>query len=105
MGGDRALAMECLRDRLAVVTGAAGGLGAALATHLAELGCTLAVCDLDAAGLERTRSACERSGVRASGRVLDVSDAAQVFDWAKAVVDQHGSPHLVFNNAGATLVA
>jgi butyryl-CoA dehydrogenase len=97
--------MEDLRDKVAVVTGAAGGIGAALATHLAGMGCQVALCDVENAGLERTRTACEALGVRASSQVLDVSEAGPVFAWAKQVADQHGSPYLVFNNAGATLVA
>jgi NAD(P)-dependent dehydrogenase (short-subunit alcohol dehydrogenase family) len=94
-----------LRNKVAVVTGAAGGLGAALATHLAGGGCQVALCDLDEAGLERTRAACEALGARASSRVLDVSEAEPFFAWAQEVVAQHGTPHFVFNNAGVTLVA
>jgi NAD(P)-dependent dehydrogenase (short-subunit alcohol dehydrogenase family) len=99
------LTNDDLRNKVAVVTGAAGGLGAALATNLARFGCQVALCDVDEAGLERTRAACEGLGARASSRVLDVSEADPVFAWAKEVVAQHGAPHLVFNNAGATLLA
>ena len=94
-----------LRHKLAVVTGAAGGIGRALATHLAGCGCRLALCDLDEAELERTRAACEGLGATASCRVLDVAAAPAVFAWAKEVVDQHGAPYFVFNNAGVTLLA
>jgi butyryl-CoA dehydrogenase len=94
-----------LRGKVAVVTGAAGGIGAALATNLAGLGCRVALCDLDEAALERTRAACEDLGARASSRVLDVAEADPVFAWAKEVVAQDGCPYLVFNNAGTTLLA
>jgi NAD(P)-dependent dehydrogenase (short-subunit alcohol dehydrogenase family) len=97
--------MDDLRNRVAVVTGAAGGIGRALATHLAGFGCQLALCDLDEIALERTRAACEALGARASCRVLDVSKAPPVFAWAEEVVARHGAPLLVFNNAGVTLLA
>jgi NAD(P)-dependent dehydrogenase (short-subunit alcohol dehydrogenase family) len=97
--------MDDLRDKVAVVTGAARGIGRALATQLSGFGCQVTLCDLDEAGLEETRAACERLGARASSRALDASEAAVVFAWADDVVARHGAPYLVFNNAGATLVA
>jgi NAD(P)-dependent dehydrogenase (short-subunit alcohol dehydrogenase family) len=97
--------VEDLRERVAVVTGAAGGLGRALAVYLASSGCRVALCDIDGVGLENTRSACEKLGATATGRVLDVSHGDDVFTWAQQVADQHGAVHLVFNNAGTTLVA
>jgi NAD(P)-dependent dehydrogenase (short-subunit alcohol dehydrogenase family) len=94
-----------LRGAVAVVTGAGSGIGRALATHLAASGCQVAACDVDAAGLEATRAACQDLGATASSRVLDVSEAVPVFDWAQEVVSRHGAPHFVFNNAGAALLA
>ncbi len=99
------LLMDDLRNKVAVVTGAADGIGRALATKLAGSGCQVALCDLDEAGLERTRAACAELGATATGRVLDVSQADEVFAWAQEVVAQHGAVHLVFNNAGTTLIA
>ena len=97
--------MDDLRNKVAAVTGAADGIGRALATNLAGSGCQVALCDLDEGGLEKTRAACEELGASASSRVLDVSQADEVFAWAQEVVAQHGAVHLVFNNAGTTLVA
>jgi NAD(P)-dependent dehydrogenase (short-subunit alcohol dehydrogenase family) len=102
---NKAFMRHDLRNKAVVVTGAASGIGRALATHLAGFGCQLALCDLNAAELEGTRAACEALGTRASSRVLDVSQAEPVFAWAKEVIARHGAPHLVFNNAGATLLA
>lgn len=96
--------MESSSGRLAVVTGAAGGIGAALARRLAGLGCPVALCDVDGAGVERVRASCNGSGVAASGAVVDVADAAAVDAWAGEVLARHGTPFFVFNNAGTTVV-
>ncbi len=97
--------MKDLRDKVAAVTGAASGIGRALALHLAGAGCETALCDVDAAGLEETRARCEKLGVRASARVVDVARADEVLAWAEDVVARHGAVHLVLNNAGVTLLS
>ena len=90
---------------MAAVTGAASGLGRALALRLAAEGRPVALCDVDAEGLEETHARCAAGGVEASARVVDVAQADAVFAWADDVVARHGSVHAVFNNAGATVVA
>ena len=97
--------MRDLRDKVAAVTGAGDGIGRALAKQLASEGCNVALCDVNETALEATRVACQQSGVEATARVLDVSQADGVFAWADEVVHEHGGVHLVFNNAGTTLVA
>lgn len=96
--------MERPSREVAVVTGAAGGIGAALARRLAGSGRPVALCDVDGEGLERVCAACEEMGVAARGRVVDVADAAAVEAWAAEVLARHGAPRFVFNNAGTTLV-
>jgi NAD(P)-dependent dehydrogenase (short-subunit alcohol dehydrogenase family) len=90
-----------VNGRTAVVTGAASGIGRALAQRLAGHGCPVAICDWDEAGLEET--AASISGPVLARR-LDVSDrhgtlafAADVAEWAPAPIG------LVVNNAGVTV--
>jgi NAD(P)-dependent dehydrogenase (short-subunit alcohol dehydrogenase family) len=97
--------MRNLSGWVAAVTGAAAGIGRALAQELAGQGCELALCDVDAEGLEATRAALAASGAKVSARRLDVSDRDAVFAWADEVVATHGRANLVVNNAGVALAA
>lgn len=96
--------MENWKGKVAVVTGAGGGIGRQLALQLADAGCALALCDIDTEALEDTKQRCASRGVDVTTRVLDVSDREAFFAWADAVVADHGAVHLVFNNAGTTVV-
>ena len=62
-----------LEGRTAVVTGAASGIGRAIATSLAKRGCHLALADIDDDGLQRTAAEIIAAGVRISRHHLDVS--------------------------------
>lgn len=97
--------MKDLTGRVAAVTGAASGIGAALADELARRGTHLALADVDATGLADTVGRCEGRGVKVTSRVLDVADRDAVFAWADEVVADHGRVHLVVNNAGVALGA
>lgn len=89
--------------RVAAITGAGSGIGRALAHRLAGAGCSVALADLDARGLEATAAQLAASGVRVTSTVLDVSDEQAVYAWADQVVAEHGKVNLVFNNAGVAL--
>ncbi len=89
--------------RVAAVTGAASGIGAALAEELARRGAQVAICDVDSEGLAATRRRCEELGAEVSVATVDVADRALVFAWAERVVADHGAVHLVINNAGVAL--
>ncbi len=99
--------MKDFNNKVAAVTGAASGIGRALAVQLAGHGCHLALCDLDEAGLQETA----RSAARANPACLitsdrvDVADRRAVFGWAQDVARRHGQVNLVFNNAGVALAA
>jgi NAD(P)-dependent dehydrogenase (short-subunit alcohol dehydrogenase family) len=84
--------------KVAAITGAASGIGRALAVALAKRGCALAICDVDGSGLAET--AALASGVKVTTREVDVSDGEAVRAWAKEVVAGHGKVNLLFNNAG-----
>jgi len=97
--------MESLQGRIAAVTGAASGIGRALAVELAGRGAHVALSDVDEAGLAETVGGCEGRGVKVTSQVLDVSERDAVFAWAEEVVADHGAVHLIVNNAGVALSA
>ena len=86
--------------RTAVITGAGGGIGAALAYALAQRGAHLALADVNRAGLEATAAALAESGVRVTTDLVDVSDPDAPGAYAEKVRADHGGAALVFNNAG-----
>ena len=88
---------------VAVVTGAASGIGAALSSALADRGADLALVDRDAAGLHRIAEAVAGSGRKISQHVLDITDAAKVEDLPRAVLAAHGRVSILINNAGVAL--
>ncbi|QBM17583.1 SDR family NAD(P)-dependent oxidoreductase [Methylophaga sp.] len=95
--------MKSFRNKVAAVTGAASGIGRALAIALAKEGCHLAVSDVDKVGLKKTVSELQKYDVKVCHDILDVSDSAAMNQWANKVVDYHGKVNLVFNNAGVAM--
>ena len=93
--------MKNLKGRVAVITGAASGLGRGLAEVLAAEGCTLALVDVHAERLAEV--AAEHPGC--STHLVDVSDRAAMAALPEAVIEAHGAVHLVINNAGVTVTA
>ncbi len=92
-----------LNGGVAVVTGAASGIGAALARGLSAKGCNLALADREAAGLAKSAAAAREKGVRVSEHVLDVSDAKAVATIPEQVLAQHNRVSVLINNAGVAL--
>ncbi len=97
--------MKQLDGKVAVVTGAASGIGRALALELARRGAHLAISDRDASGLAGTRAACEAAGAQVLVTALDVTDREAVFAYADEVEARFGTVNLVVNNAGVALAA
>jgi short-subunit dehydrogenase len=87
---------------VAVITGAASGIGRALAQKLDAEGYALALCDINQAGLDETLGLLKRPAQRFG---LDVSQRAAVFDMAREVIAHHGRVDLVINNAGVAVDA
>ena len=89
-----------LTDRVAVVTGAAAGIGAATAVALARFGADVAVCDRDERGLARTVAEIEAEGRRAHAEAIDVRDGFAVEAFVEATVARLGPLGIVVNNVG-----
>lgn len=97
--------MTLRKDSIAVVTGAASGIGQALAIRLASEGIAgVAISDVNADGLAQTRAAIEAKGVPVSVHVSDVSKLEEVQRLANDVVAHHGRVTHLVNNAGVGLV-
>ncbi len=94
--------MKNLSGKVAVVTGAASGIGRALAGALADEGCRLALADIDADGLQNTANLVDRRAHSISTHRLDVSDREAVFQYASDVITAEGRVDIVINNAGVT---
>jgi short-subunit dehydrogenase len=93
-----------LRDGVAVLTGAAKGIGAALANCLASRGCHLALVDRDREGLAVVAGAARGTGVRVSEHAADVADPAAPQMLREAVLAAHGRTSVLINNAGVALL-
>jgi 3-oxoacyl-[acyl-carrier protein] reductase len=87
-------------SKTAIVTGAARGIGAAVATQLAADGMAVALLDLDGEGAKRTAESISAHGGNALGLGVDVSDRDQVEDAVNQVADMLGVPTVLVNNAG-----
>jgi 3-oxoacyl-[acyl-carrier protein] reductase len=92
--------MSSTEQRVAIVTGAARGIGAATAVRLAEQGRAVAVLDLDESACKDTVETITAAGGRAVAVGADVSDEAQVEAAVARVAAELGSPTVLVNNAG-----
>jgi short-subunit dehydrogenase len=92
-----------LHDRTAVITGAAHGIGRAIAQSLARRGCHLALADVSEPGLAETARLLDGARIRVSHHKLDVADRAAVTALPRAVLAEHRRVDLLFNNAGVAL--
>ena len=94
-----------LTDRVAIVTGAAVGIGEAIALAYAKFGAHVAVCDRDVENLDATADAIEREGRRVVAGELDVRDGDAVRDFVRIVGEQLGHVDILVNNAGGGFLA
>ncbi len=89
--------------RVAVITGAAGGIGRAIALSLARRGAHLALADIDETGLAETAKLAEAAGVQTRRYRLDVADRAQVAALPAQVMAELQRVDLLVNNAGVAV--
>jgi len=95
--------MKTLADKVAAVTGAASGIGRALATNLAAKGCHLAISDVNEQGLQETANLVADRNVRVTTHIVDVANREQVYQYADDVVKEHGRANIIINNAGVAV--
>lgn len=95
--------MKIQNGHVAVITGAGGGLGSALARALAEKGCALALSDISKDALQKTVADLPDSVGAVTQHVVDVSDRKAMIKFAKDVQKAHGGVNILINNAGITL--
>ena len=92
--------MRGLADKLAVVTGAGGGIGAAICERLAEEGCHIALFDRDADALRAAGEKIQALSRRMSTHVVDISDYDGVRDALASIESSQGGIDVLINNAG-----
>ena len=95
--------MKIQNGHVAVITGAGGGIGRALACGLAEKGCALALVDISREALDKTIESLGSDAGKVTRHVVDVTNREQMKALSEAVVSEHGGVNLLINNAGITL--
>src|ERR1700694_205933 len=94
--------MKALKGKVAAVTGAASGLGRAMALAFADEGMHVALADVDAKGLENVLKEVAIKNVKAFAMRVDVSRYQEVESFYSEAVAQFGATHVVCNNAGVS---
>ncbi len=94
--------MNIFENKVAVITGAASGIGRALAVELSLLGCHLALADLNREGLLETKEQVAGNERKITVHPLDVSIRDDVYSFADDVEKEHGQADILINNAGVS---
>ena len=94
--------MGLVQSKIAIVTGAAQGIGAAIAERLAGEGATVALVDLNLAGCEQVAERIQGQGGKAHAFQTDVSSTEQVTGLVAEIIKQLGRVDILVNNAGVT---
>jgi len=89
-----------LREKIAVVTGAASGIGRAMSERFAAEGMKVVLADLEEEALRRTERELKEAGATVAAKRTDVSRSEDVEELAKFTVDTFGAAHVLCNNAG-----
>ena len=88
--------MKSFNNKVAAITGAASGIGRALALELAKQHCHLSLSDVDDAGLAETAKQASALGVKVTTAKVNVADRDAVHAWADQVVHDHGKVNMVY---------
>ncbi|MBB5193640.1 3-oxoacyl-[acyl-carrier protein] reductase [Silvimonas terrae] len=89
-----------LRDKVAIITGSASGIGQATALKFAQEGAKVVVCDLNRAGVDQVVSELTALGTEAAGFLVDVTDKATIAEMVAGVKSRFGRIDILVNNAG-----
>ena len=89
-----------LKDKVAIITGSARGIGQATALKFAAEGARVVVCDLDRKAVDEVVAQITASGGQAVGFTLNVTDKASIAAMVKGVMDKYGRIDVLVNNAG-----
>lgn len=89
-----------LKDQIALITGAARGIGKASAKILAEHGAHAIIADLNEASAQEAAREFEQAGLAAEGVLMDVADPASISEVVADLVARHGQIDILVNNAG-----
>jgi 3-oxoacyl-[acyl-carrier protein] reductase len=100
--GEVGTKMGDLQGRIAMVTGAAQGIGRAIAEELAAAGATLVLADMNEAKLNETAAELAAKGSTAAAFTMNVSDQDSIEAGAKAILEKFGKVEILINNAGIT---
>ncbi|MFG2636055.1 SDR family NAD(P)-dependent oxidoreductase [Streptomyces sp. NPDC048362] len=92
--------MDLQAGQVAVVTGAASGIGLALTHRFAAEGLKVVMADVEAAALERAAAGLRARGADVHARVVDVGEREQVMELAESTYSTYGAVHVLCNNAG-----
>lgn len=92
--------MKEFKDKVAVITGAASGIGKGLASHCVERGMKVVLADIEEAPLQETKQSFQNQGAEVLAIHTDVSNLPDVEVLAEKTIETYGSVHLLFNNAG-----
>lgn len=95
--------MKNLSNKIVVITGAASGIGRALAIEFASYNCKLALCDVDETALSETKKLIANDAVQVLLKKIDVSDKNAIYEFADEVKNTFGNADIVINNAGVAL--
>jgi len=96
------MSKTAFKDKIVAITGAASGIGLALAHKFAREGAAIALIDMDQSALEQCEQEFHSSGYQAMTAICDVTDQAMCADAIKAVIDHFGGIDVLVNNAGIT---
>lgn len=90
---------KCIKDRIALVTGGANGLGAAIALKLASYGCHVAIADIDLKNAEEVATQIRTLGVKSQAYEVDVSKYQEIVKLRESIERDLGSVDILVNNA------
>ena len=97
--------MKTFKNKVALITGAASGMGRYLAINLAKEGADVVICDVNESSLKKTEEMLKSYNVGSSSYVLDVRDEKSIEELPEKIISNHGKIDLVFNNAGVAAPA